>query len=114
MSLGPVGGSQGSAQPLISWAGPTPVGPVTLDGLDTLSLTGSGLAPSTAYEAVLLGKQGPRNLVDPEVPTGPPQSVVTTRPSQLVTTIQVPLLNSGQVSPTFNVANIPAGTRALP
>lgn len=71
-------GSTGAAQTLMTWAGPTPVGPFTIDGPERLIVTGTNTQPSAPIQAVALGKRGPAFLVEPEVPLGPPQFTVPT------------------------------------
>ena len=75
-------------QGLLSWLGPTPVGSFTLDGLDQLSVSGTGLGTSVTQQAVLLGRQGPTRRITPEVPLGPPQTITFVQaPPQVVVAV---------------------------
>lgn len=100
-------GASGAAQILMSWAGPTPVGPFTIDGPERLFVTGTGLSPTSPVQAIALGKRGPAALIDPEVPTGPAQFTVPTGgPPTLL----------GVIAPgtgTRTVSSLPTGLRSV-
>lgn len=99
-------GASGAAQILMSWAGPTPVGPFTIDGPERLFVTGTGLAPNAPIQAIALGKRGPAALIEPEVPTGPAQFTVPTGGPPTV-------LDTWTGTGAHTIANIPSGLRAV-
>lgn len=98
----------GPSQVLMTWAGPTPVGPFTLDGPDQLIIAGTGVTASSSVQAVVLGKQGPAALIVPEVPTGPPQFLVPSGGPPTV--LDTWTANTGVI---HIISNLPSGLRAV-
>lgn len=103
-------GSTGAAQTLMTWAGPTPVGPFTIDGPERLIVTGTNTQPLVPIQAIALGKRGPVVLIEPEVPTGPAQFTV---PTGGPPTILGTFAYSGPGPTGFPIGNLPLGLRSV-
>lgn len=71
------------------WAGPTNYGPIQLYGGEFLTVTATGLNPSTSYVLTIFGVWGPEEEFDPKPPAAP-ESVVSVETATLLVNGAVP------------------------